>query len=145
MHGSADQVRKRSVWHDYGLSIVLASLFFLAWAGQAVAEWFVVQKEAESHGEVATVGDFLVQFGQSTLENWQSEFLQLLTFVVLTAFLIHRGSHESKDGEDEMRAALNRIEQRLHLLEQRTVEPAGWRLPPRLPHDDPPRPPHDLT
>jgi len=44
------------------------------------------------------------------MENWQSEFLQLLTFVVLTAVLIHRGSHESKDGDDEMRATLARVE-----------------------------------
>jgi hypothetical protein len=39
-------------------------------------------------------------------ENWQSEFLQLLTFVVLTTFLIHRNSHESRDSDDEMQKVI---------------------------------------
>jgi SNF2 family DNA or RNA helicase len=62
-------------------------------------------------------GDFLWQFWTSTLENWQSEFLQLLTFVVLTSFLIHRNSPESKDSDEEMQRSLNRIEKRLKALE----------------------------
>jgi hypothetical protein len=52
------------------------------------------------------------------LENWQSEFLQLLAFVVLTAFLIHRGSHESRDGADELKAMLTDMDQRLARIEQ---------------------------
>ena len=48
----------------------------------------------------------------------QSEFLQLLTFVVLTTFLIHRNSHESRDSDDEMQRSLNRIEKRLKALEE---------------------------
>ena len=63
------------------------------------------------------VGDFLWQFWTSTLENWQSEFLQLLTFVVLTSCLVHRNSPESKDSDDEMQQALSRIEKRLKTLE----------------------------
>ena len=51
------------------------------------------------------------------LENWQSEFLQLLTFVVLTSFLIHRNSPESKDSDDQMQRSLDRIEKRLKALE----------------------------
>jgi hypothetical protein len=54
------------------------------------------------------------------MENWQSEFLQLLTFVVVTTFLIHKGSHESKDTDDEMMAMLKRIEARLKALETET-------------------------
>ena len=46
----------------------------------------------------------------------QSEFLQLLTFVVLTTYLIYRGSHESKDSDLEMQAALERIEARVDPL-----------------------------
>jgi hypothetical protein len=42
-----------------------------------------------------------------------SEFLQLLTFVVLTTHLVHRGSHESKDTDEAMQRQLNRIEERL--------------------------------
>jgi hypothetical protein len=38
-------------------------------------------------------------FGEATFENWQSEFLQLLAFVVFTSFLIFKGSPESRDGQ----------------------------------------------
>jgi hypothetical protein len=39
-----------------------------------------------------------------------------LVLIVATAYLIHKGSHESKDGEDEMKASLRRIERRLDQL-----------------------------
>jgi hypothetical protein len=48
----------------------------------------------------------------------QSEFLQLFTMVVLTAFLIHKGSHESKDQDEKVDQTLARIEQRLERIEQ---------------------------
>ena len=60
-----------------------------------------------------------MEFGQSTLENWQSEFLQLFSFVVFSAVLIHRGSAESKDSDDRMEEALQRIEKKLDELEAR--------------------------
>ena len=37
-------------------------------------------------------GDFV----EATFENWESEFLQMGMYVVLTAFLFQRGSSESK-------------------------------------------------
>jgi len=95
---------------DKGLAIVLAGLFLASWIGQFVVEIFVVRNEAESHAESFSWGEFWPHFWQSTLENWQSEFLQLLTFVVLTTYLIYRGSHESKDSDEEVQAALERIE-----------------------------------
>lgn len=101
------------MWQRYGLSIVLSVLFVLSWLGQAITEWFVVAHEAQAHGEQLQVGDYLWEFGQSTLENWQSEFLQLLTFVVLTAILVHVGSPESRDSDEETQAALERIEAKL--------------------------------
>ena len=60
-----------------------------------------------------------MEFGQSTLENWQSEFLQLFSFVVFSAVLIHRGSAESRDGDDRMEETLQRIEKKLDELESR--------------------------
>ena len=53
---------------------------------------------------------------QSTFENWQSEFLQLFSFVVLAALYIHKGSAESKDGEEKIEASLRRIEEHLGTL-----------------------------
>jgi hypothetical protein len=111
------QPQRRWLFGNYGLSIVLAILFFASWIGQFIAELSVSKEEATQHGQSFEWGQFWPQFWQSTLENWQSEFLQLLTFVILTAYLIHRGSAESKDSDEEMQAALSRIEARLDQLD----------------------------
>jgi succinate dehydrogenase hydrophobic anchor subunit len=114
--------RVRKIWSNFGLSIAFASLFTISWAGQAVAEWGVYSQEQRAHGEPTSVGDYLVQFGQSTLENWQSEFLQLFSFVVLSAVLIHRGSAESKDSDDRMEKKLDDIVDRLDEMEAGRVK-----------------------
>jgi len=41
---------------------------------------------------------------------------------VLTSFLIYKGSAESRDSDDEMQAALERIERRLDALDGRPVQ-----------------------
>jgi hypothetical protein len=55
-----------------------------------------------------------VEFGQWTLENWQSEFLQLFSFVVVSAVLIHHGSSESKDGTERIERSVEEIRTMLH-------------------------------
>ena len=111
-----DETRTRGLrrtWANFGLSIAFCTLFLLSWAAQGVAEWQTFTDDQRQHGEPVEAGDFASEFAQSTLENWQSEFLQLFSFVVLSALLIHRGSAESKDSDDRMEQALNRIEQKL--------------------------------
>jgi hypothetical protein len=105
------------IWPNFGLSITFAILFFITWAAQALTEWGVYREQQVAHGEPTNLASFIVSFGQSTFENWQSEFLQLFSFVVLSAVLIHRGSAESKDGTDRIEQAVGRIEQRLRELE----------------------------
>jgi hypothetical protein len=108
----------KRLWRDYSLSITLAVLFLVSWIGQLVVQWFNWANDQREHEQPLEVGQFLWQFWESTLENWQSEFLQLLTFVVLTSFLIHRNSPESRDSDDEMQKTLNRIDKRLKSLEE---------------------------
>src|ERR1700754_1362011 len=66
----------RSIWREFGLGLLLMILFFITWIGHAIAEWQVFADEQISHGQDLQVGDFVAEFAQSTLENWQSEFLQ---------------------------------------------------------------------
>ena len=54
----------------------------MSWIAQALAEWGTFVQEQRAHQEAASIGDFLVEFGQSRFENRQSEFLQLFSFVV---------------------------------------------------------------
>lgn len=89
-----------------------------------------VHGEEQAHGEEPALGDFIAEFGQATLENWQSEFIQLFSFVVLAALYIHKGSAESKDSEEKIEAALRRIEEKLETLP--ADAPTGnedWKLP----------------
>ena len=97
----------------FGLSIVLAVLFFASWIGQGISQFQEFTDEQLQHGSEVSGGDFVAVFSSTTLENWQSEFLQLFSFVVLSAVLIHRGSAESKDSDDRMEQALERIESAL--------------------------------
>lgn len=101
------------IWTNFGLSIAFFALFLVSWLGQAVAEWGTYVQEAQAHGASPSIADYVVQFGQSTFENWQSEFLQLFSFVVFSAILIHHGSAESKDGTERIEEAVQRIERRL--------------------------------
>jgi hypothetical protein len=111
----------RHLWTNYNLTIVLAALFLACWFLQTWAGWHRFVAEQMEHGHEAQVfgsSGFVWEWASATMENWQSEFLQLLTFVVLTAYLIHRGSHESRDSDDELRATLSRIESRIGRLEK---------------------------
>jgi hypothetical protein len=126
-----DRSPERSIWRDFSLGLSLLIIFFLTWIAQGIAEWQVFTDEQRAHGVPAEAGDFVSVFAQSTLENWQSEFLQLFSFVVLAAIYIHKGSAESKDGEERLEAALRRIEERLGTLpdDAPTGESDGWKLP----------------
>ncbi len=106
---------------DYSLSILLATLFISSWLIQTVVGWLEFVAEQLEHGQPAEVfgsDGYVWSWARATFENWQSEFLQLFTFVVLTAFLIHKGSHESKDSDEQMQAQLQRIEKKLDALEK---------------------------
>jgi hypothetical protein len=107
---------------DYSLSLVLAALFLVSWLLHSVTGWLEFSANQRAHGELPELfGDsgYFWSWMASTFENWQSEFLQLFTMVVLVAFLIHRGSQESKDSDAEVRAMLEEIEERLYRMEGR--------------------------
>jgi hypothetical protein len=107
------QERRRSgvrrLWRNFGLSMTFAILFLISWGAQGLAEWSSFVNQQAAHGQVARLSDFWVEFGQSTLENWQSEFLQLFSFVVVSAVLIHHGSSESKDGTERIERSVEEI------------------------------------
>ena len=97
--GSERLSELRRVWHDYGLSIVLVVLFLFAMVGQTLTGWHVYNAEQRDHGERdISLTRYLAtgHFGEATFENWESEFLQMAFYVLLTVFLYQRGSSESK-------------------------------------------------
>ncbi len=85
---------------DNGLTVVLLLLF----AGSLVGQWLTGLRyhnaDLAEHGEeplsaLAFLSD--PQFLATVFENWESEFLQMSAYVILTAFLFQRGSAESED------------------------------------------------
>jgi hypothetical protein len=102
----------QSAFRNYGLSLVLATLFIASWLVQSVAGWVAFVSEQTQHEQTASLfgqDGYIWSWLQATFENWQSEFLQLFAFVVLTTFLIHRHSHESRDSQDKMEQEIKEI------------------------------------
>jgi len=112
--------RLRTAWQDYGLSITLFTLFAITFVLHSATGWMQYASEQMSHGESPTIfGDsgYVWYWAEWTLQNWQSEFLELGVIVVLSSFLIHKGSAESKDSDDEIKHLLENIETKLDELE----------------------------
>ena len=90
----------RTLFKDNGLTIVLLALFGVSVIGQAATGLASENAELAMHGDATlTLPAYLASgaFLSSLFENWESEFLQMWAFVMLTAYLFQRGSPESKD------------------------------------------------
>jgi hypothetical protein len=85
---------------DNSLSLFFLVLFLAALAGQAIAGHILHNENATAH-HGATIGFWRYitssDFGNSVMENWQSEYLQFMLFMLATIWLIQRGSPESKE------------------------------------------------
>jgi hypothetical protein len=90
---------RRFLKHN-GLSIVFLGLFLAAIVGQAFAGHADFNEDQDRHGDPRiSLARYLVssEFGVAVMENWQSEYLQFTLFVLLTVWLLQRGSPESKE------------------------------------------------
>jgi hypothetical protein len=120
-------VTLRRLWRDYSLTIVVGVFFLVSFVLHTIFGWWQYAADQTSQGQDATLwgwSGYIIYWGEWTFQNWQSEFLEVLCLIVATAYFIHKGSHESKDGEDEMKASLARIERRLGDLENGNRKPA---------------------
>jgi hypothetical protein len=90
---------------DHSLSLVTLGAFLVFWlGGQAWSGHRTYNEEQLSHGEpTVSMGEYLTraEFGEATFENWESEFLQMGVYVLLTAWLVQRGSAESRPPEGD--------------------------------------------
>jgi hypothetical protein len=89
----------RTWLRDHGLLLANLALFVVFIGGMTLTGERVYNSDQLEHGGSAVslwgylrTGDFV----EATFENWESEFLQMGMYVVLTAFLFQRGSSESK-------------------------------------------------
>lgn len=99
MHIKGSATLRQSFWRRNGLSIVLGVLFLGFLAAQIVAGHATWNEERlQAHRPMLALSAYLASghFISSTFENWESEFLQMGMYVLLTVWLRQRGSAESR-------------------------------------------------
>jgi hypothetical protein len=105
-------------------------LFIGSIAGHWTCAWFAFVNEQNAHGQSANANEYLFEIGRDTLENWQSEFLQLIWQVAGLSFLLYIGSPQSKEGDDRKEEKMDEI---LKLLDPENAEDTIRRLDGKYP------------
>ena len=103
MPSASRQGRGRFLF-DNGLSLACLTLFAVFLVAQSLTGWHVHNADALEHGGHAVAYLTYLSTGhffEAVFENWESEFLQMASFVLLTAYLFQRGSSESKHPDEE--------------------------------------------
>lgn len=104
-----------TLWTRYSYLWITLILFLGALVGHWVFGWFAYVSAQNQHGAPVEVSGYLVEMMRDTMENWQSEFLQLMWQVGGLAFFLFVGSPQSKEEDD-------RVEEKLDLI-LRTLRP----------------------
>jgi Domain of unknown function (DUF6766) len=94
---------KSSFWRDNSLAIVCFLLFAAMLVGLVATGFDTYNQDQVAHGGHAVGFLDYVREGdlwEAVFENWESEFLQMASFILLTVYLIQRGSAESKDPDE---------------------------------------------
>jgi Domain of unknown function (DUF6766) len=103
------------------LTLTFMAVFGVALIGQIAAGHAELNAELEEHGRSRISMVYYLgsgHFWEATFENWESEFLQMAAFVILTAFLVQRGSPESR---------------RLDVIEEVDADPRRYAREPGVP------------
>jgi len=90
----------RRFLRDNGLTLTFLALFLAALAAQAIAGHAEFNNDQADHGGSSVSFwryVFSSAYGVAVMENWQSEYLQFTLFILLTVWLVQRGSPESKE------------------------------------------------
>jgi hypothetical protein len=119
-------IRESSLSWFFGL-ILLLTLVGQAYTGLAEYNSSVTIDDLP----ILSIGEYVTssQFAVDVAENWQSEYLQFLLYIVLTVWLVQRGSPESKQvdetgGEDDKKQQVGR---HASARSPRWARAGGWR------------------
>jgi hypothetical protein len=89
---------------EHGLSITMFGLFLAALVPMSITGHHAYNSDQRDHHQPAITytaylssGDFI----EGVFENWESEFLQMGTYVLFTVWLFQKGSQESKPIDEE--------------------------------------------
>jgi uncharacterized protein DUF6766 len=93
---------------EQSLALVFFALFLASLIGDGLTGWQAYNNDQTAHHEATiSLGRYLTSsdYGRNVLENWQSEYLQFTLFILLTVWLLQRGSNESKKPGEEGRGS----------------------------------------
>ncbi len=93
----------------FGFAWVTLGFLAVSFIGHWIFGWFAFVNEQQSLGQPVETGTYVIEMLRDTLENWQSEFLQLLWQVVGLTVLLYVGSPQSKEAEDRTEEMLKEI------------------------------------
>jgi hypothetical protein len=110
---------KKSPFHKYSFLWVTLGFFLISLFGHWVFAWSAYVQEQDEHSRPVEVVEYFIETSRDTLENWQSEFLQLIWQVAGLAILLHIGSPQSKEGDERKE---EKIEAILRAVDQKNAE-----------------------
>lgn len=105
----------------YGYLWVTLLFFLISIIGHWIFSWFAYVDQQKEENKPILFGEFAVQTTRDTLENWQSEFLQLMWQVGGLTLLLSVGSPQSKEGDE-------RREEKIDLLLRAVDEDADKKI-----------------
>lgn len=97
-------MQKPTFFYRNSLSILLLTFMLIFLIGQFFTGWKTENNELIEEGQAALNFGQYIQSGhfiQATFENWESEFLQMMLYILLTVSLRQKGSSESKSLEGQ--------------------------------------------
>jgi hypothetical protein len=99
--------------HKKGYLWLTLAFFLISFGGHWLFAWSTYVREQTDHNQPVKIRDYLSEVSRDTLENWQSEFLQLIWQVVGLTYFLYVGSPSSKEGDDRKEAKLDYLLRRL--------------------------------
>ena len=102
-----------NIWKKKGYLWVTLILFLVSLALHWTFGWEAFVNEQHAHNQPIIFSEYFVEMIRDTMENWQSEFLQLMWQVAGLSVLLYVGSPTSKEGDDRKEAKLDYIIQKM--------------------------------
>jgi hypothetical protein len=114
IHKYSAGMSQPSLFKKYAYAWATLLLFLFSFVGHWITAWSIYQDEQQAHNQPIEVSQYIVQTTRDTLENWQSEFLQLIWQVAGLSFLWYIGSPQSKEGDDRKEEKLDALLRKVH-------------------------------
>jgi len=118
-----------SLGRKYGFLWITLLFFLFSAIGHWIFAWFTYLREQASEGQAVEVTEYLLEVSRDTLENWQSEFLQLIWQVAGLACLLYLGSPQSKEGDDRKEEKLDALLSELHPDGEKVIKELDRKYP----------------